>query len=269
MVLNQIECPPTKSKQNIGQLFNKWMPEMEKYAVDYVGLGDIAGTTSNKRAKKTAIGTNKFISIGGKCDNTSDPECIGKDRYVYYRSYPFGFIPNCTKKDNNYEITSLTNIPGGTALMGGIAEDIINLNIADTSKSFFGKGPLSSKKCMKARLPVGNGLLVDGRRFDTKEQALDNGRGWYVEEQCIPKGPTYNKTYGGELFQIPISESRCKEEFTQKSETRTISKYIYILLVFGLLILSLIGTKYNKKTGKVCFIFIFIFIIFLFFGFGQ
>ena len=61
MVLNQIECPPTKSKQNIGQLFNKWMPEMEKYAVDYVGLGDIAGTTSNKRAKKTAIGTNKFI----------------------------------------------------------------------------------------------------------------------------------------------------------------------------------------------------------------
>ena len=243
MVLNQIECPPTKSKQNIGQLFNKWMPEMEKYAVDYVGLGDIAGTTSNKRAKKTAIGTNKFISIGGKCDSGSEPECIGKDRYVYYRSYPFGFIPNCAKKDGNYEITSLTDIPGGTALMGGIAEDIINLNIADTSKSLFGKGPLSSKNCMKARLPVGNGLLVDGRRFDTKEQALDNGRGWYVEEQCVPRQPTHDKNYGGEIFKIPFSESRCREEFTQNSQTKSIPYSTYLLLFIALLILTTICIK--------------------------
>ena len=95
---------------------------------------------------------------------------------------------------------------------------------------------------MKARLPVGNGLLVDGRRFDTKEQALDNGRGWYVEEQCIPKGPTYSKTYGGELFKIPISESRCKEikegfsSNSEKAMSKKIDLSTYLLLLATVLV---------------------------------
>ena len=39
MVLNQIDCPRKGSKYGVNVLVNKWMPEMEKYAVDYVGLG--------------------------------------------------------------------------------------------------------------------------------------------------------------------------------------------------------------------------------------
>ena len=110
MVLNQIECPPTKSKQNIGQLFNKWMPEMEKYAVDYVGLGDIAGTTSNKRAKKTAIGTNKFVSIGGKCGIRSDNGCRGEDRHMYLKSYPLGYMPKCENQSGDLVTTGTSPV---------------------------------------------------------------------------------------------------------------------------------------------------------------
>ncbi len=253
MVLDQIQCPKKgNNKMGVNVFAKKWLPEMEKYAIDYVGLGDLTGTTSNKEAKKATIGTNKFVKLSGKCGIASDAQCVGKDKYMYFRSYPMGYTPTCIKKDGKYITSGKNPIIGGTGLLGGIQEDLYTLNLSDYAKAIVKQGPFASTDCMYARLPVGDGLLLGGRRFDNKEDVELNGRGWYVEEQCVPRQPTFDKNYGGEIFKIPFSESRCKEEFTQKSETRTIPKYIYILLVFGLLILSLISTKYNKKTGKVC-----------------
>ena len=59
MVLKQIECPP-KGNDTYGMVnfATKWLPSMETYAIDYVGLGDIIGSkTNNKDAKKIAIET--------------------------------------------------------------------------------------------------------------------------------------------------------------------------------------------------------------------
>ena len=241
MVLNQIDCPKKGNKYGVNVLFNKWMPEMEKYAIDYVGLGGLTGTTSKKEAKKATIGRNEFVKLSGTCGPLSDTECIGNDRHMYFRSYPMGYTPTCLKKDGEYITNGRNPIIGGTGLLGGVQEDLYTLNLSDYAKAIVKQGPFASSDCMKARLPVGDGLLLGGRKFDTKEDVQLNGRGWYVEEQCVPRQPTHDKNYGGETFKIPFSESRCREEFTQKSETNYTSTYL--LLLITLLILTTILIK--------------------------
>lgn len=243
MVLNQIDCPRKGSKYGVNVLVNKWMPEMEKYAVDYVGLGGLTGTTSKKEAKKATIGRNEFVKLSGTCGPLSDTECIGKDRYMYFRSYPMGYTPTCIKKDGEYITNGKNPIIGGTGLLGGVQEDLYTLNLSDYANAIVKKGPFASSDCMKARLPVGDGLLLDGRKFDNKEDVQLNGRGWYVEEQCVPRQPTHDKNYGGEIFKIPFSESRCREEFTQNSQTKSIPYSTYLLLFIALLILTTICIK--------------------------
>ena len=209
MVLKQVQCPPKGlNNKGVNLLFKKWIPSMEKYAGDYIGLGDITGSTSNKEAKKVAIGNNKFIDMGEKCDNTSEEECIGKDKYMYMRSYPLGKIPICKEKTKTidsietkeYNHEGNIDLIGGTGLMGNLQEEIINLPIYDYFSATFNKtGPFASKSCMKATLPVGDGIAVDGRKFSNKEDAIINGRGWWIESHCIPKEPTFDKRYGGEI----------------------------------------------------------------------
>ena len=75
---------------------------METYALDYVGIGDIIGTTSNKKSDKVAIGYNKFVPIGGKCGSKSDVGCSGEERHMYLKTYPLGYIPKCEDEDGNY-----------------------------------------------------------------------------------------------------------------------------------------------------------------------
>lgn len=251
MVLKQIECPPEGSNKYSMSLFvNKWLPAMEKYAVDYVGLGDITGSTSNKSAKKVAIGTNKFVPIAGQCGSSSDIDCIGQDRYMYLRTYPLGYIPKCVKSGNEYKNEENIDIVGGTGLLGGIQEDLYNLEISDAMASTFKKGPFASSDCMKARLPVGDGLLLDGRKFSTSDEVKQNGRGWYIEEKCVPRQPTFSKNYGGETFEIPISESRCVKEGFQDNRFRTkgsLKKKIgldtYLLIAISCLIVSFISIR--------------------------
>ena len=71
MVLDQIQCPKKGNKKmGVNVFAKKWLPEMEKYAVDYVGLGDLTGTTSKKEAKKATIGTNKFVKLSGSAQDS-------------------------------------------------------------------------------------------------------------------------------------------------------------------------------------------------------
>ena len=211
MVLKQIKCPPRgTNKRTIGKFMNTWIPAMEKYAFDYIGIGDIIGTTSNKDAKETAIGDNKFVQISGKCGKSSDSECVDQDRYMYLKSYPLGYLPTCRKKGSkDFEYGEKLPIMGKTGLIGNIQEDMYHLGVGDFTSSLVGGGPLSSVDCMKARLPVGNGLLLSNKKVDSKEDSQGKRQAWWIEEKCIPRLPTTTKKYGNETFEIPFSSSLC------------------------------------------------------------
>ena len=275
MVLKQVECPPKGIKnKGIPLLFKKWIPSMEKYAGDYIGLGDITGSTSNKRADKVAIGYNQFIYMGEKCDNTSEKECIGEDKYMYMRNYPLGKIPICkektkiidSKEKTEHKIVGNIDLIGGTGLIGNLQEDIINLPIYDYfSATFNKKGPFASKTCMKATLPVGDGIAVDGRKFSNKEDAIKNGRGWWIESKCIPKQPTFDKRYGGQIFKIPFSKSKCIKELPKITENFEILQaqntnyytYIYTIINIILLLLLVTNNYINTNTKLVIFVILF------------
>uniref|UniRef100_A0A6C0AUV4 Uncharacterized protein n=1 Tax=viral metagenome TaxID=1070528 RepID=A0A6C0AUV4_9ZZZZ len=213
MVLKQIKCPPTGKGYGMDKFLKKWLPGMELYAMDYIGVGDMIGTTKNKVARKVALGNNSFMSIGGTCGSSSDSECVGQERNMYLKSYPLGSIPTCIeKKDGTYATTQGVPLLGGTALIGGLQEDLFTLPITDISKSVVNRGVFASNDCMKARLPVGNGLLMGNRRVNSKEEAVDKKQAWWVEEKCIPRQPTVSKEYGGETFKIPFSTSYCVTE---------------------------------------------------------
>ena len=252
MVIKQIKCPPKGTpKYGIPLLINKWMPSMESYIIDYIGLGGITGSTSNKEAKKAALGYNKFIKIDGKCGIQSDKECIGKDKYMYMKAYPLGYLPVCKIKNNKYKNVGNYPLMGKTGLIGNIQEDLYNLNVGDAMKSMVNTGPFKSSDCMKARLPVGNSLLLGGLKYNNEEEVKKNGRGWYIEEKCVPRQPTLEKNYGGENFKIPFSASYCvkekedkdlKEEFVVCSpkESKNVANIllcISILLLLGVIVI--------------------------------
>lgn len=270
MVLDQIKCPPKGTKKYSIPLFvNKWLPAMETYAIDYIGVGDMIGSTSNKKADKVAIGTNKFVSIGGKCGVRSDNGCRGEDRHMYLKSYPLGYMPKCENQSGDLVTTGTTDIIGGTALIGSIQEDLYNMNVGDAMAGMFRSGPFASDDCMKARLPIGNGMLRGNSSKTTKENYEDTGKGWYIEEKCVPRQPTIDKNYGGETFKIPYSKSRCtrpiKEGF-QNTKTKKpryniflfilifillmISRMYTAMFVFAVSILLLISVFYSKNIHE-------------------
>lgn len=264
MVLKQIKCPPKgNDKYSIPIFVNKWLPAMETYALDYVGIGDIIGTTSNKKADKVAIGYNKFVPIGGKCGSKSDSGCSGQERHMYLKTYPLGYIPNCEDDNGNYNTTGTEKIIGGTSLIGGMQEDLYNLNVKDTMAAMFNKGPFASDDCMKVRLPVGNGLLKGGEKSVTDAQ--DTGSGWYVEEKCVPRQPTIQKNYGGQSFNIPYSASWCRKPTVEQFQVRQnkVIDWKYLLLML-FVILLLVASSYKILNKKTASLFVLVFILFLF-----
>ena len=205
-ILQQIQCPPTVNKKTISKFMTRWAPALKKYGMDYTGLNQAFGLKTNKKKlKRTAIGNNRFIKSNGKCGVASEYGCRGEDKYLYLKTYPLGYIPNCDSKNKS-------KIIGGTGLIGNIQEDIYNLDADDVTKSFFNRGPLASNVCMKARLPVGDSLMRSNKRRENKEDAELNNGGWWVEEHCVPKQSTIEQKYGGEIFDIPYSN--CKEDFS-------------------------------------------------------
>lgn len=251
-MIDQIKCAKKGSnKYGIPLFVNQWLPEMERYALDYVGMGDIIGSTSNKRAKKTTIGYNKFVPLGSKCGITSDAGCRGEEKHAYLKAYPLGYLPICKNK----ETVGKYDILGGTGLLGSIQEDLYNLNVGDSMAGLFGSGPLASDDCMKVRLPVGDRMLR--WKESTKEEVEDRGYGWYTEEKCVPRGPTVNKKYGGQTFSIPYSESKCTtENFTNQKNIEDEDKFLIKLLIILLVLLMALYIIHKifvkkKKYGNV------------------
>tara|TARA_B100001093_G_scaffold456136_1_gene466888 strand:- start:732 stop:1478 length:747 start_codon:yes stop_codon:yes gene_type:complete len=241
MVLKQIKCPPeSDGKYGIGKFIGTWLPAMDRYSMDYIGIGEITGSTKNKQAKKVALGENQFISMGSKCGIRSDYGCNGQEKHMYLKSYPIGRLPGCIKKrDGTYLIQSGPSLIGGTGLIGGIQEDLYTIPVNDMSDSIVGKGPFTSSNCMKARLPVGSGLLMGKRKFNSKDEAEKSGlnQAWWIEEKCIPRQPTIKKEYGNEKFEIPFSESNCiKEEFQIKEKHSEKNMTNLLLILASILI---------------------------------
>ena len=241
-ILKQVKCPPSSTKHNVGRFVNVWLPAMEKYGLDYTGVGEIVGGSSNKAMKKTAIGTNRFFKLPEKCGIGSDYQCYNQDKYLYLKTYPLGKIPNCSIENGNVKSMPSTKVPGGLGIIGGITEDLYNLDVSDVMKSTIRKGPYVTEGCMKARLPVGDSLLVSSKKRKNSENALLNGGGWWIEEHCIPRQPTMKKEYGGETFEIPYSKSKCVEKFQNINKFDKKSNDIFfsicsisllILLTFG------------------------------------
>tara|TARA_Y100000389_G_scaffold148766_1_gene147945 strand:+ start:767 stop:1570 length:804 start_codon:yes stop_codon:yes gene_type:complete len=247
-MIDQIKCPKRGSNNySIPRFVNVWLPELETYAIDYSGLGEIFDTTSNKKSDKVAIGYNKFIPLGeDKCGIKSDKGCWGEQKHVYLKTYPLGFMPTC----KNNETVGKYKVIGGTGLVGSIQEDLYNLDVGDSLSGIFGAGPLRSNDCMKVKLPVGEGMLR--WKEATKEEVENRGFGWYTEEKCVPRQPTVNKDYGGQTFTIPYSQSKCTEEFTNESkvETKQSMNGLCLLLLLALLlcILYVIYNSYSKKS---------------------
>ena len=247
LILRQVKCPPGPGKKNIETFVRKWIPAIEEYGLDYTGIGDIFGTTSNKESKKIAIGTNRFFKINGKCGLMSDSGCRNKDKYLYLKTYPTGKIAHCKTNSDGEVSSERTNVIGGKGIIGGVLEDLSNLDVVDVVSSTVNKGPYASNNCMRARLPVGDTLLNPSKKRENEQAAKNAGSGWWIEEHCVPRQPTYTQEYGGEKFNIPFSKTFCAKppepfsNFEENGNENRNIKYEYIIL--SLLLFTLILIK--------------------------
>tara|TARA_B000000532_G_scaffold244240_1_gene243356 strand:+ start:5444 stop:6331 length:888 start_codon:yes stop_codon:yes gene_type:complete len=231
----QITCPPGDRKKSVDNAMNVWFSNFAKYSLVYTGAGALFGSKI-KKPEKTTLGINKFYPVSGQtCGRRSEKECIGKQKYIYVKGYPLGVIPNCDGKKSP--------VPGKTGLIGGILEDMHNIKGTDHIKAIFGSGPYATKKCMKAKLPVGNFLLDPKKKVDSSDvdpEDLDKRREWWIEEKCIPKQTTHKVNYGGIDFDFPFSN--CKEKF-EKKEVGVQPKYQELdskSLIISLLLFSIV-----------------------------
>jgi hypothetical protein len=237
-VIKSIKCPKAEEKVGISAAMNIWIPSFTKYAFNYTGL-----SITNKSKKKNTLGRNYFVQLGEKkCDNSSKNGCSGEVQYMYNKEYPIGRLPKCVKKaDGTFKTSWDKKIFGSTGILGGIQEDIYNLNGTDFMKSMIGKGPYSSEKCMRSTLPVGSHML-DNSKKKSKKKAEKDGNGWWEETHCISYQPTVRKKYGSKIYNIPFSSSFCKKKerietfLTQKSENK-IAKNTSIIFLFFIMII--------------------------------
>lgn len=214
-IVKEIECPPV-TKSNLKELRKTWIPNVEKYSLDYTGLGYFVDVKSRK---KNEIGRNQFIKSGSQiCDSSSDSDCVGKQKYIYIKGYPTRKIPNCNGKSKTVS----------SGIIGGLTEDLFHLGIVDHMKGMIGAGPYGTRKCMRATLPVGREIFRKSKK----------GKKWKIQSRCIPKQETYDVKYGEEIFKIPFSN--CVENFEEEKNKKIIfnNKKIWNLLIF--LILSLL-----------------------------
>jgi len=234
----QITCPPGDRKKSVNNAINVWFANFAKYSFVYTGAGTLLGNKI-KKPEKTALGYNKFFPVSGQtCGRRSSGDCAGKQKHIYMKGYPLGVIPDCDGKTKS--------VPGKTGLIGGILEDMHNINGKDHIKAIFGMGPYATNKCMKAKLPVGNFLLDPKKKEDSSDvdpERLDNRREWWIEEKCVPQQMTHKVNYGGIDFDFPLSN--CKEKFEKEevynsSKLVTLAKILFIILLFAVILYSLI-----------------------------
>ena len=257
-IIKSVKCPKNANKRNINRFKNIWLPQISEYGLYYPGIIKAKG----KKKNKYLIGANYFKEIKGqKCNLSSEEGCENENKHIYVRGYPLKKIPTCVEKNGEYETNLNEDVFGSTGIIGGIQEDIVNINFGDFTKSLVGLGPYSnSVKCMKATLPVGT------RLSDTNMTTKGGKQGWWEETHCIPHEPTVKKKYGNKNYKIPFSKSKCKKSKKSKEEFQNnnkkyikLNQYKYLFLFIVVLFLCL---KINMCIYKRIFLLFLILVIF-------
>ena len=240
-IVKQIQCPPSQGKQNLKTFKKKWLKSFRKYGLNYTGIGPMLNLTKvkGKQRKNLTLGENKFIPTNELCDSTSDAICKGQPKYLYFQGYPTGSTTTCIdgQKKNN-------KIPGNKMLLANIIEDTSRFDFGNHVSAIFGRGKYASKKCVKARLPVGSFLEKKStcKTINSSSNSLNSTKNctWWVEERCIPKEKTFKKKYGSEVFNIPYGyDVECFEnpKYSLKIPNKSPCKYFSLSLLFFLIVL--------------------------------
>lgn len=234
-IVKQIQCPPSQGKQNLKTFKKKWLKSFRKYGLNYTGIGPMLNLTKVKRKqrKNLTLGENKFIPTNELCDSTSDAICKGQPKYLYFQGYPTGSTTTCIdgQKKNN-------KIPGNKMLLANIIEDTLRFDFGNHVSAIFGRGKYASKKCVKARLPVGVFLEKKSTCKNIDSRNPPKKCTWWVEERCIPKEKTFKKKYGSEVFNIPYGyDVECFENPKYSLDKSGSCKYFSLFLLFFLFFL--------------------------------
>jgi hypothetical protein len=246
-VYKSIDCPAQSKTDSVKNTIDFWIPSFEKYAFGYTGL-----RKQNKKDKRKTLGENYFVKLKGKkCDNNSLDNCGQKDQYVYMKEFPIGRIPKCIIKPNGEFKTELgPKIIGSTGIIGGLQEDVLNLNGSDFMKSLVGLGPYASRKCMKVTLPAGNFLLNSGMK-KSKEMALRDKKGWWEETRCVSHEPTVKKKYANKIYNIPFSISNCEiETFASRDTARPPKAHSFLFRTLVVLFAIMFGIILYKLLSR-------------------
>lgn len=213
-ILKQVKCPRTaKSKygkyKSIPFVIEEMIPEALGYVLGYgfTGRGSNDSRYVLQRMGVTGkyddrvLGYNYFVDTNTTCSQIgSDKECAGKKNWMYVRSVP--------TMDNK------------GLWIGGMLEDISDLNPTDMLEALWGKGKFSGK-CKKRTLPVGSNLLNNSKKFNSRKDYLENAK--TCISNCKNKYQNESRSY-----LISNCYKKCSEGYFLETKcTATDDKYKY------------------------------------------
>lgn len=252
-VYNQFKCP--KLMGNPGTLKTQNVVEsvvdnatnyivaypFSGYNPDYE-LGDIK-SNGFYNGRDQAIGSNFYIPLG-RCSDDSEDGCAKQRRWVYIRNIPTGKIP--LMGDISFKDITGCNMEGlteGRGLLGGILEDISDIEPLSVLEAINGNGNYGSYKCKKVTYPVGSAI------YDPKME----GKKWMMETKCSPSFHHLKNTTSAFMDKKlpgsvnPFGAGEKNETYVDyNNEKQQKNEYLY-LLPFGCVLLYLIKNMLLSK----------------------
>lgn len=156
-----------------------------KYTIGYLGSG-----VEFKKGKDIALGSNYFLKANNKCDSEySQPNCQGKQKYIYVRNIPTGTIPPLNLSFYNATGCNLTGFTEGRGLVPALFEDLYDVNPIEITKGVANYGNLGSDICKEMTLPVGKNIYDQSKENET----------WNYETKCTSSHHTMTESTNKEL----------------------------------------------------------------------
>jgi hypothetical protein len=210
--------------QNAAEVFLKVPPPPELIKpYDYAGMGAVSGIQHSLEymagvlidgrdtdGNSLQLGS-KFFVESGTCDRTtSDTECAGQPRYLYFDTVPSATQP-CESATQPIDPKGKTTFPQG--LLSGVVDDTVKLNPFELTTSLFGKGSLVNNTCVKRTLPVGKVVPYGGTeltletRCTAPDMPLVCGGSDSSNLACVPYEPVPSFRPLNDMIQKVINEA--------------------------------------------------------------
>lgn len=192
-IYNQIKCPnligepgDVSAKSVITAVTRNIANYIAAYPLSGVNTDYAYGDVSPNgfyNGTDAALGSNYFLPLG-RCNESSDRECRGQDRYVYVRNIPTGKIPII----GNLSFHGLTgcNLKGITesrGLVPGLLEDVSDIQPMALMEAIGKSGNYGSYKCSRRSYPVGKNIYDPTLECKGGEC---KGKMWWRESRCTP-----------------------------------------------------------------------------------